>query len=171
MSETTMVNLSVLSALSLGERLRVRHGRFFQLYTRRSEARFQFVLPESIVRWWDGSTRHSDFQAILDTYESAHSTLEKLGKETTEDARSTESALVKRMRDSLKGLHTLERTYADDITLVSRIDRLIERVELVCSRYPQAQAQEDNRAPLIQVQESEFSLNINAPAYCGDDDS
>lgn len=170
-----MVNLSVLAKLSLGERLRVRHGRFFQLYARRTEGRFQFVVPEAIQRWWDGSTRHSDFQQILDTYEQATSTLDKLGNEVSDNARATERALVKRMRESVGGLNTLTRTYADDVTLVSRIQRLRERVELVCDKYP---LEQDALAPLIDTGDSSalpedmsrFSLNAEAPAYCSGDE-
>ena len=171
-----MVNLSVLAKLSLGERLRVRHGRFFQLYARRNNGSFRFVVPEAIQRWWDGSTRHSDFQQILDTYENASSTLDKLGKEVSDQARATERALVKRMRESVDGLNTLSRTYGDDITLVSRIQRLKERVLLICNRYP---SEEDALAPLIDADAtpsgmlpesmSRFSLNADAPSYCNAD--
>lgn len=173
MTETTMVNLSVLAKLSLGERLRVRHGRFFQLYARRNNGGFRFVVPESVQRWWDGSTRHSDFQQILDTYENASSTLDKLGKEVSDQARATERALVKRMRESVDGLNTLSRTYADDITLVSRIQRLRERVVLICDKYP---LDEDALVPLIDTDDNSrsvlpesmarFSLNADAPSYC-----
>lgn len=131
MSETVMVNLSVLSKLRLGERLRCRHGRFFQLYHRR-DGRFSLSMPETLLRWWDGSNRHSDFRAVLDVYNAGMTEIAHLRREESEVARATEQQLLQRMKDSLHGLRVLERTYETDVTLVSRIQRLRERVRMCC---------------------------------------
>ena len=131
MSETVMVNLSVLGKLQLGEKLRVRHGRFFQLYHRR-DGRFRFSMPETLLRWWDGSSRHSDFRAVLDVYNAGMTEIAHARKEEGEVAKATERQLLQRMTESLRGLHVLERTYAEDVTLVSRIQRLRERVCMCC---------------------------------------
>lgn len=131
MSEVVMVNLSVLSQLRLGERLRCRHGRFFQLYHRRGTG-FSLTVPETFLRWWDGSSRHSDFRAVLDVYNTGMNEIAHLRTEKGDVARSTERQLLRRMRESLRGLKILERTYASDVTLVSRIQRLRERVEMCC---------------------------------------
>lgn len=126
-----MVNLSVLGKLQLGEKLRVRHGRFFQLYHRR-DSRFSLSLPETILRWWDGSSRHSDFRAVLDVYNAGMTEIAHLRREEGDAAKATKRQLLQRMTDSLRGLHVLERTYAEDVTLVSRIQRLRERVCMCC---------------------------------------
>ena len=126
-----MVNLSVLNKLQLGERLRCRHGRFFQLYHRR-DGRFTLTMPETLLRWWDGSSRHSDFRAVLDVYNAGMVEIAHLRREDGEVAKATERQLLQRMTDSLRGLRVLERTYAEDVTLVSRIQRLRERVRLCC---------------------------------------
>lgn len=131
MSETVMVNLSVLSKLRLGERLRCRHGRFFQLYHRR-DGRFSLSMPETLLRWWDGSNRHSDFRAVLDVYNAGMTEIAHLRREESKVARATEQQLLQRMKDSLHGLRVLERTYETDVTLVSRIQRLRERVRMCC---------------------------------------
>lgn len=126
-----MVNLSVLGKLQLGERLRCRHGRFFQLYHRR-DGKFSFTVPETLLRWWDGSSRHSDFRAVLDVYNAGMVEIAHLRREDGEVAEATKRQLLQRMTDSLRGLRVLERTYAEDVTLVSRIQRLRERVRLCC---------------------------------------
>lgn len=131
MSETVMVNLSVLGKLQLGEKLRVRHGPFFQLY-HRQDGRFRLSVPETILRWWEGSSRHSDFRAVLDVYNVGMREIAQLRREEGDVARATETQLLQRMKESMRGLRVLERTYAEDITLVSRIQRLRERVCLCC---------------------------------------
>lgn len=175
MSETTLVNLSILSQLALGERLRVRgQGRFWQLYAARDEHAFRFRIPEMLLRWWDGSSRHSDFTAILDMYAEATQSLKRLKLDTSPSARATERALVQRLRASVDGLRMLERTYAGDLTLVSRIQRLVERVHLLCADYPdpqQAQAASKSTdlepAPCAtsSLPSQNFALDVNAPEF------
>ena len=121
-------------------------------------------MPEMILRWWDGSSRHSDFRAILDCYDNAATTLRTLAAETdSSTARATETALVRRLRESLHGLQMLRRTYADDITLVSRIQRLEERVQQLCAPFPDPQEPSNTTA----VIPPPFSLNANAREFPG----
>lgn len=184
MSETVMVNLSVLGKLQLGEKLRVRHGRFFQLYHRRS-GQFSLSLPETLLRWWDGSSRHSDFRAVLDVYNAGMTEIAHLRREEGEVAKATERQLLQRMTDSLRGLHVLERTYAEDVTLVSRIQRLRERVCLCCGIDDTAPATDSSPvasdhvvpqvgpelAPELALSASAAPFRLDATAPCFDNTS
>lgn len=167
MSETVMVNLSVLGKLQLGEKLRVRHGRFFQLYHRR-DGRFSLSMPETLLRWWDGSSRHSDFRAVLDVYNAGMTEIAHLGREEGDVAKATERQLLQRMTDSLRGLHVLERTYAQDVTLVSRIQRLRERVCLCCGVQDAAEAADSSPVAFSRVAPQlapELALSASAAPF------
>lgn len=184
MSETVMVNLSVLGKLQLGEKLRVRHGRFFQLYHRR-DGTFRFSMPETLLRWWDGSSRHSDFRAVLDVYNAGMTEIAHLRREEGDVAKATERQLLQRMTESLRGLHVLERTYAEDVTLVSRIQRLRERVCLCCGIDDTAPATESSPvasdhvvpqlapelAPELALSASATPFRLDATAPCFDNTS
>lgn len=123
--ETVCVNLEVLASLRLGEKLRVRHGRFWELYGRNESGGIRIAVPEAIMRWWDGSSRHSDFNSILDTFNLAFSSLASFEKEKKVKAAEQ---LMQRMRESQRGLNVLARTYQDDVTLCARIRCLHERI-------------------------------------------
>lgn len=155
--EIVMVNLDVLSQLQLGSRLRCRHGRFFELYPQSQG--FRFVVPTMFLRWWESSSRHSDFQAIADVYATATNMLAQLSQLHTNHARAVETALVRRLRLSLRGLDVFTRTYADDVTLVSRLQRLRERVELLCQPYPADDAAD------VPVTPPPFAFNADAPTF------
>lgn len=129
------MNLSVLSKLQEGERLQVRNGRFFHL------RRDGFSLPDFIVRWWSGSTRHSDFRALQDVFNLAFDHLERLEKKTGKEARADTVQLLVRLRESEKGLNVFQRTYADDVTLCARIDRLRERIRIKTGGLPASSAE------------------------------
>lgn len=124
------MNLTVLSKLQVGERLHVRNGRFFHL------RRDGFSLPDCIVRWWSGSNRHSDVRAVQDVYALAFEHLEKLEKRSGAEAKADAVMLLKRLRESEKGLHAFKRTYAEDVTLCARIDRLTEQVRTKTAGLP-----------------------------------
>ena len=60
--ETVCVNLEVLASLRLGEKLRVRHGRFWELYGRNESGGIRITVPEAFVFlcrpqvcvvWWE----------------------------------------------------------------------------------------------------------------------
>lgn len=129
------MNLSVLSKLQEGERLQVRNGRFFHL------RRDGFSLPDFIVRWWSGSTRHSDFRALQDVFNLAFDHLERLEKKTGKEARADTVQLLVRLRESEKGLNVFQRTYAEDVTLCARIDRLRERIRIKTGGLPASSAE------------------------------
>ena len=127
--ETVCVNLEVLASLRLGEKLRVRHGRFWELYGRNETGGVRLNVPESIMRWWDGSSRHSDFNSILDTFNIAFEKLRALDKDDSPVSKEIAKQLVHRMKESQKGLTVLSRTYQDDVTLCARIRCLQERIQ------------------------------------------
>lgn len=127
--ETVCVNLEVLASLRLGEKLRVRHGRFWELYGRNERGHIRFNVPEAVVRWWDGSSRHSDFNSILDNFNIAFEKLRALEKEDSFASKKIAKQLVHRMKESQKGLSVLSRTYQDDVTLCARIRCLQERIQ------------------------------------------
>lgn len=129
------MNLSVLSKLQEGERLHVRNGRFFHL------RRDGFALPDCIVRWWSGSTRHSDFRALQDVFSHAFEHLERLEKKTGKEACANTVQLLVRLRESERGLSVFQRTYADDVTLCARIDRLGERIRTKTGGLPASSAE------------------------------
>lgn len=133
--EPLYVNLSVLSKLQEGERLQVRNGRFFHL------RRDGFSLPDFLVRWWSGSSRHSDFRALQDVFNLAFEHLERLERRTGEDARADTVQLLVRLRESEKGLNVFQRTYADDVTLCARIERLRERIRTKTGGLPASSAE------------------------------
>ena len=122
--EPLYVNLAVVSKLQEGERVSVREGRFFQL------RRDGFSLPDFIQRWWSGANRHSDFRSIQDLYTGAFDNLDRLERKTDPKSKADVIMLVKRLRESEKGLGVYERTYGDDVTLCARIQRLREQVRL-----------------------------------------
>lgn len=136
--EPLYVNLAVLSKLEEGERLHVRNGRFFHL------RRDGFGLPDFIVRWWSGSSRHSDFRAIQDVFQLAFEHLDRLEKKTGEEARADAVQLLVRLRTSETGLNVFQRTYADDVTLCARIDRLRERIRTKTAGVPSSSAETKN---------------------------
>lgn len=124
MVEPLYVNLAVISKLQEGERISVRDGRFFQL------RRDGFSIPEFIARWWSGANRHSDFRSIKDLYTQAFDNVDRLQKRADAKSKADTVMLLKRLRESEKGLAVYERTYGEDVTLCARIQRLREQVRL-----------------------------------------
>ena len=133
MAETIYVNLEVLSLLREGQKLRVKRHRFWQLYNEESGV-YRWV-PEAVRRWWDASSRHSDLTTILDTYEVAMNTARHLEKDSHPSAPDSKRRLVELMGRSLNGLKMMQRTYADDATMVSRIGHLSDRVRECVERH------------------------------------
>ncbi len=111
MDEALWVNLKVISKLEPFQKINTR-SRLFQI----TQTDISSSLFESISRWWSKSSRSSDFDRIKDLYELA------------EKSNDDNERLVIHLKDSLKGLHSLQKTYEDDITLKARIDCLIDYV-------------------------------------------
>jgi hypothetical protein len=109
--EETLVNLRILSKLQPFQRLNTRR-RLFEITPRR-------FLPEWLQRWWDGSTRESDFGRIRDVYMAAFDNMNE--------------GMRAHLKESTKGLQSLKKTYENDQTMLARLDNLIESVEAVCN--------------------------------------
>ena len=108
------VNLKVMSKLEPFQRINTRQN-FFSLS---KNTGITFIpLPAWFKRWLEGSTRDSDFSRIKDLYTNAEAHLEN------DDGR-----LKTHLRDSLKGLYSLQKTYENDQTMLARLDTLIENV-------------------------------------------
>ena len=110
--EDTLVNLRILSRLQPFQRLNTRRA-LFEITPKRK------FLPEWLQRWWEGSSRESDFGRIRDVYMASFDNL-------NENVRT-------HLRESTRGLHSLKKTYEDDETMLARLDNLIESVETTCN--------------------------------------
>ena len=113
MDEPLWVNLKVISKLEPFQRINTR-PRLFQIHAGNNS-----ILLESLQRWWARSNRSSDFDRIKDLYVNAEQALETTTNKTE---------LMDHLKDSLKGLEALQKTYEDDVTLKARIDYLIDFV-------------------------------------------
>lgn len=120
MDESLWVNLKVMSQLQPFQRINTR-SRLFQISTNNNTSLSSISLLESFQRWWSKSSRSSDFERIKDLYEYAE---KKLNDKEEKDRERLQTHL----RDSLKGLQSLQKTYEDDVTLKARIDCLIDYV-------------------------------------------
>lgn len=100
----TIINLKVVACLKPFQRINTR-GPLFQI----KQCKY---IPEFVQRWWEGSTRESDFGRIMDLYGNA----------------MQDPALAVHLVSSLDGLAALKKTYEHDLTMVARIDTLVERV-------------------------------------------
>ena len=109
--EDTLVNLRILSKLQPFQRLNTRRA-LFQITPKRK------FLPEWLQRWWEGSSRESDFGRIRDVYMAAFDQMDH----------NTQAHL----RESIKGLQSLKKTYETDQTMLARLDNLIDSVVREC---------------------------------------
>ena len=107
--EAIWVNLKILAKLQPFEKLGTRRTHF--------EINPSTTIPEFLYRWWNGANRESDFNRIKDLYKEA----EKLFESQPDRAKE-------HIRDSIKGLQSLQKTYENDITMKARIDCLIDDV-------------------------------------------
>lgn len=105
--ETLSVNLSILSKLEISEKLDTKKS-LFQIHG-------SSIIPEFILRFIMGSSRHSDFARIRSLYAQAIAHID-------------DPRMADLIEASLKGLRNLRITYQEDTTLLSRIDCLIQQV-------------------------------------------
>jgi len=108
-NEATWVNLKIMSKLQPFEKLGTRKLHF--------EINPSFSVAEAILRWWNRASRESDFNRVKDLYKDAFILME------TEPDRAKEH-----IKDSIKGLQSLQKTYEHDITMKARLDCLIDEV-------------------------------------------
>lgn len=107
--EATWVNLKIMAKLQPFEKLGTRRTHF--------EINPSNTIQEAFYRWWNGANRESDFNRIKDLYRDTEKLLE------------TQSDRAKQhIKESLKGLEALQKTYENDVTMKARIDCLIDDV-------------------------------------------
>jgi len=111
-SDVVWVNLKVLSKLEPFQKLNTRRTHF-QLQTSTN-----IYLPEFVLRWWIGSNRESDYTRLKELYIAAAKILK-----TDERDR-----MIQHLKESLKGLVSLQKTYENDATTKAKIDWLIDSV-------------------------------------------
>ena len=114
-SDVVWVNLKVLAKLEPFQKLNTRRTHF-QLQTYNTSS--WVTIPEFMVRWWIGSNRESDYNRLKDLYISAAKLLQ-----TNEKDR-----MLEHLKESLKGLQSLQKTYENDATTKAKIDWLIDSV-------------------------------------------
>ena len=122
MDESLFVNLKVLAKLEPFQKINTR-GRLFKVSTSSDTPSY---LPEFIKRWWDGSTRDSDFSRIRDLVAKAFNALRN-----DHDRRK----IISHLRRAVDGLRSLAKTYEQDLTYVCRITALIENIEEETGRF------------------------------------
>ena len=106
--ESVIVNLKVLSSLDAYQKLNTKSKHF-------TITQFAYI-PEFLVRWYLRQNRDSDYQRLMDLYDIAF----KIFKEDT--------TIENDLRNSIKGLNNLKKTYEPDITFNARMDYLIDRI-------------------------------------------
>jgi hypothetical protein len=112
-SDVIWVNLKVLAKLEPFQKLNTRRTHF-QL-----QASTNVYLPEFVLRWWIGSNRESDFNRLKELYISAEKILS-----TNEKDR-----MIDHLKESIKGLQSLQKTYENDATTKAKIDWLVDSVQ------------------------------------------
>ena len=111
------VNLKVVSSLQPFQRLNTRN-KLFQIN------HYKYI-PEFVQRWWEGSTRESDFGRVVDVFQMA--------------LQYPENSLMQvHLQNSLRGLAALQKTYETDTTMIARLDTLIEQVKAVTIKEAEA---------------------------------
>ena len=107
MEVNTIINLKVITCLQPFQRLNTREPLF-------RIKQYKYI-PEWLHRWWDGSSRESDFGRINDLY-------------TYAIAHQTKPNMVMHLKNSVKGLQSLKKTYENCTTTVARIETMIEQI-------------------------------------------
>lgn len=79
-------------------------------------------MPVWIQRWWAVHNRKTDIARVSLLYDSV---LKLADRGVEEDTKNT---LIKALRESITGLNNLKTTYEDDITCVSSLEYIIERI-------------------------------------------
>ncbi len=117
--ETLYVNLKIISCLQAFQRINTRGSLFKIAPIEVNNGYLALFTPQWLNRWLSGASRESDFSRIRDLYTLA---FERLDEHDTDN-------LKRHLIDSKKGLVNLKKTYENDITLICRIDTLVERID------------------------------------------
>jgi len=112
-SDITWVNLKILAKLEPFQKLNTRRTHF-QLQGAGSA-----YVPEFISRWWIGANRESDYNRLKELYIAAGIMLK--------DDYKRERMLI-HLKESIKGLQSLQKTYENDATTKAKIDWLLDSV-------------------------------------------
>jgi hypothetical protein len=115
---TVWVNLKVIARLQPFQRLHTR-ALLFRIQ------RHKYV-PEFLQRWWDGSSRDSDFGRLQDVVGVA------LQYRAASDDESVSQHMEQHLMDAVRGFTALKKTYELDTTMNARLDTLIEVIYRGC---------------------------------------
>jgi hypothetical protein len=110
-----VINMKVISKLQPHVRLDTSSS-LFKIYQPTA------YMPVWIQRWWAVHNRKTDIARVSLLYDSV---LKLADRGVEEDTKNT---LIKALRESITGLNNLKTTYEDDITCVSSLEYIIERI-------------------------------------------
>lgn len=110
-----VINMKVISKLQPHVRLDTSSS-LFKIYQPTA------YMPVWIQRWWAVHNRKTDIARVSLLYDSV---LKLADRGVEEDTKIT---LIKALRESITGLNNLKTTYEDDITCVSSLEYIIERI-------------------------------------------
>lgn len=110
-----VINMKVISKLQPHVRLDTSSS-LFKIYQPTA------YMPVWIQRWWAVHNRKTDIARVERLYDSV---LKLADRGVEEDTKIT---LIKALRESITGLNNLKTTYEDDITCVSSLEYIIERI-------------------------------------------
>ncbi len=111
--ENILINLRVLQSLQCHNRLDTTET-LFKIHTP-----LQWI-PTWLKRWWASQTRTTDISRIQTLYQNAARHLD--------DNHPESSRLREYVDDSRQGLENLRTTYANDSTIVARLDVILDSV-------------------------------------------
>lgn len=136
--ETLFVNLKVLAQLQPYQRINTRQL-LFVVHPIEANPSYTSILthvPEWFKRWYEGSTRDSDFSRIRDMINKALKELQNT---------KIREKLIVHLNNSIVGLENLKKTYESDLTYQCRIITLIETIKEAIGEYRLTTALEDER--------------------------
>ena len=111
--DNILINLRVLQSLQCHNRLDTTET-LFKIHTP-----LQWI-PTWLKRWWASQTRTTDISHIQTLYQNAARILD--------DGHPDSARLREYIRDSRQGLENLRTTYANDSTVVARLDVILDSV-------------------------------------------
>jgi len=118
------VNLKVIALIQPFQRINTRTTLFKLTPVENTNYMVNFI-PEFFTRWWSGATRETDFFRLKDLYMTV---FERLLDETNSEGNVR---LLSHLKESKKGLINLQKTYMTDDTIKSRLQNLLEQIDIV----------------------------------------